>query len=65
MLKKGFPALFQLCTSRSAFATARKHQSLGATGVRASHPWLAQAGLSASTTISMSDSVYPAPAGNG
>jgi len=44
MLKKGFPALFQLGTSRSEFATASEHQSLGVIDVRASHPWLALTG---------------------
>jgi len=29
MLKKGFPALFQLGSSRSEFATALEHQQLG------------------------------------
>jgi len=29
MLKKGFPALFQLGSSRSEFATASEHQQLG------------------------------------
>jgi len=41
MLKKGFPALFQLGSSRSEFATAYEHQQLGVVDVRASHPWLA------------------------
>jgi len=44
MLKKGFPALFQLGSSRSEFATASEHQQLGVIDVRASHPWLALTG---------------------
>jgi len=41
MLKKGFPALFQLGSSRSEFAAASEHQQLSVVDVRASHPWLA------------------------